>query len=1038
MSPPSESQATIRALLGSLTRRERVLIVGRVALRLLAVAGGVAGVAMLAVWRAWPRETAALWIALIFGLGVWISVVVPWIQQWRAAGNAERQARLVEGLRPELRGRLITAVSAVAEGSAEAGNPLSGLMVARAARMLGDLRIDRVHPVRSVRRAAMVAFTLWLAAGVMSAIVPGGPGGVWRWWLDGFLARAEVESGDSKVAGPRARVGDLVLMYVYPEYTGLEPREIPNSTGDAHGPPGTLVQVKARSADPVEAAAVMAYGEPAVEAEVSEDGRLLAGSFTIAANPGQWQVVTYRKGKALPSRSFQIVPEPDLAPEVQIEAADGKLEVAVDERLVFPWRARDDYGLTRVMVEINGKERSVPLAAARERRAELDGRLMARPSDWGLGPGARAKLTIAAWDNDSVSGSKVGRSRTVELVVLGSAGVDQREDDRQRDLRAVFIDILGLSLEEAWPPGGGVPGAEVRGGGAPVGRPGGGGASRIGVPTAGALAAWGERVSARYEPVEAWREANVGDRPARGRREKLERDLVQRVARAGTELIRFTQVAFAPGSSATPRSDDFATLGTLRVAAIESLEDAILALDRMIQLRAMREVADTAKSLGKIAEEVRASLAEGMSAQEMLTRLERMERALSELMKNAAKMSESGLKEFVNQRGDEMGSLVEEIRKALAEGKLDEARELMERLARELEQFSQGVEDEMNRRSEQGNEQRQAAEDLRKELMELEKEQRSLQEQTRQLREKENGAQAKKDEAIWEKLRDRAEKHATAAESVAASREAPRSFHQKQRFANGSERSGHLRDAIVARDLNGARRASADARVAWMQGRDALRAGGGSPADEAALDSLERQLDEIDDLLDELERQSEQRPPQNSPQAQQLEQRQRSLQQRLEKAQQKAQEVAQGMQSRPRGLKEGLQDANESMKQASDNLGEGRPMPAEGSQGAAADRIREARESLEQSMRDQQSMQSSGQSGDGESGEEKREKGKEGGNDRGDGENESPSDDIEIPNPEQFRTPEEFRQELLEGMEGDVPEEYRELKRMYFEELVHQ
>ena len=40
--------------------------------------------------------------------------------------------------------------------------------------------------------------------------------------------------------------------------------------------------------------------------------------------------------------------------------------------------------------------------------------------------------------------------------------------------------------------------------------------------------------------------------------------------------------------------------------------------------------------------------------------------------------------------------------------------------------------------------------------------------------------------------------------------------------------------------------------------------------------------------------------------------------------------------------------------------------------------------------------------------------------------------------PEDFRTPEEYRQALLRGMEGDVPEEYRALKRRYYEELVHQ
>ena len=45
---------------------------------------------------------------------------------------------------------------------------------------------------------------------------------------------------------------------------------------------------------------------------------------------------------------------------------------------------------------------------------------------------------------------------------------------------------------------------------------------------------------------------------------------------------------------------------------------------------------------------------------------------------------------------------------------------------------------------------------------------------------------------------------------------------------------------------------------------------------------------------------------------------------------------------------------------------------------------------------------------------------------------------MQIPGREEFRTPEEYRRALLEGMQGEVPEEYRAMKRRYYEELVHQ
>jgi len=58
---------------------------------------------------------------------------------------------------------------------------------------------------------------------------------------------------------------------------------------------------------------------------------------------------------------------------------------------------------------------------------------------------------------------------------------------------------------------------------------------------------------------------------------------------------------------------------------------------------------------------------------------------------------------------------------------------------------------------------------------------------------------------------------------------------------------------------------------------------------------------------------------------------------------------------------------------------------------------------------------------------------------QGGGQQPSPGDQrIEIPAPEDFQTPEAYRRALLEGMAGDVPEEYRALKRRYYEELVRQ
>jgi hypothetical protein len=133
------------------------------------------------------------------------------------------------------------------------------------------------------------------------------------------------------------------------------------------------------------------------------------------------------------------------------------------------------------------------------------------------------------------------------------------------------------------------------------------------------------------------------------------------------------------------------------------------------------------------------------------------------------------------------------------------------------------------------------------------------------------------------------------------------------------------------------------------------------------------------------------------------------------------------------GLEAGTKTAAEQGKRAADAMQDGDAMSAEGGARAAEAGLEEAQRALEQAKQDMQSMaresrgQSSGKDKKGEGDQPKD--GDDGGAEDG---------EIALPTPESFRTPEEYRKALLEGMEGDVPEEYKALNRRYYEELVRQ
>ena len=131
------------------------------------------------------------------------------------------------------------------------------------------------------------------------------------------------------------------------------------------------------------------------------------------------------------------------------------------------------------------------------------------------------------------------------------------------------------------------------------------------------------------------------------------------------------------------------------------------------------------------------------------------------------------------------------------------------------------------------------------------------------------------------------------------------------------------------------------------------------------------------------------------------------------------------------GLEENLDAAVREMGGAERALAGGRSFSAEGAEEAAADRIELAIRSLEQAAAAQSQMQR--EMGSGQPSDSKDSDG-EGGEDW----NKDYDPQMELPEPERDVDIARYREQLMQGMEGEVPEEYEALKRRYYEELVRQ
>lgn len=987
-----DPHAAIGGFVRSLVVRERLLLVGRVLAQALGLALGLALLATVAAAFRWDRSLSAGILVVVGGVGLFGLVGAPLMIGWRRTGDVLRQARLVERLRPRLEGRFLTSVERVDGPQGQESAAVVHLIARRAWERLGSLTPGGVHTALPLILSAAVVVVVLMVTLVSSLVAPGGPVGIWRYWSasDAALADAEIEE---KGSADHARVGDLVLEYIFPAYTGLEPLVVSNTSGEAHGPPGTLVRVRARSAATIDGAAVVAYGKPGVGTEV-EDGRIVRGSFTIQADPGTWRLDLLTGETTQSSRDFPISPEPDLAPDVIVDAPR-RLEVAVDQPLGIPWSVRDDYGLTRVALLIDGAEVR-GLRELTKTPPDAEGVLKISPAELGMSPGMTVELQVAAWDNNGWAQPQMGVNEPpVTLVVKRADDLAMLGPAERLQLRDLMVDLLAEQLMQPWPPGG----------------------------SSAAVARSGETFDGFYGPLDQFLE----DTPA-VYRDAMVRRMVRRAREAGHDFVAYTQVNFDPRlNDGRPSDDLFAQAGALRGRAIDENEYVIIWLDRYIQMRALGLVLKESEVLSGLGKRLERELERKASDAEIAGAVDRVRRSLSQLDESLQYMDQGGLRTMVEGRSKEIGLMADNLAEAQAAGRTDDAQELGRRLSEQLQELQADLEYRMKQLDDEEDSLGEEIKSVVEELKRLEREQRQLQSQVRQARESSDAQGTAQAERLWaqvEKLASEAEERGSRLEERldrAGSR-----FMTRKQVAEANRSTGRLAESAAARDLRKAQNDVGDALRGWMRVARTVP--------EAERRAISRRIEQAERILDQLDREASTVDPQAAAQARAMQSAQQELEQELQAAKDMAGQLAAKMPIEPRGMDEGLDQADQSMGDASGDLEAGRPMPAEGAQGQAAEGLKEARESLEEAAAQ---MAASG------GGARRGEQPQEGDDGESDGEDAMDLEDGgswsagELTLEQEFDL-DAFQRDVLRGSQGDVPEAYRAMKKRYYEELMTQ
>ena len=313
-------------------------------------------------------------------------------------------------------------------------------------------RLEPIDPVglipeRQVKRARTYALAAAAANLALVAALPALVAGGWR-----HLLVTPKDPYDGAQLSNVPLVADLSATLTFPAYSKRKPLELPSSSGDVRGLPGTHVALKARVLVP--AASVEIVIEPAAGTAGSPkivtaklDGEQLSAELAIDHSARyRFEVTSPTGGKSIETTPRALDAELDSAPTVQLMAPGDPLDVANMKSVELAYVIEDDFGLSSAeLVWESGKDRGkkpIPLASG----GRATGKLMWDIGELQIQSGGEVRYWIEAKDNDNVGGPNVGRSRELHLRVTSPRERHEETLGRQQQVAEKLLKNLGGRL----------------------------------------------------------------------------------------------------------------------------------------------------------------------------------------------------------------------------------------------------------------------------------------------------------------------------------------------------------------------------------------------------------------------------------------------------------------------------------------------------------------------------------------------------------------------------------------------------------------
>ena len=946
-----------------------------------------------------------------------------------------------------------------ARGSAGAAGLLSAVELARdhgrfgESAVLGEVaiaaaasRYARLGPERLVEEDARprwrrVGFGFGGAVGAVLLLALLGPGHL-KSALSALTATGTLKEALERLP-PEPRLGDFRLTLRFPAYTERLTRVMTGPAGSFRALPGTEVTIETSARWEVsEAALLVSHGEETEQSKmaVAVDGRRLKATLVVSRSGRyRFQLRTTDGELFEERRGHDIELEIDEPPEVTLlEPKESPLEVNEKDRVPLIFEAKDDFALGEAMVSWRvlgtAKEGKTRLTGASSGQKRFAGGGNLDLAELGLQPGDRLAYTVEVRDNDTVSGPKVGASETKELRIYSKKAHHAQVMALQEQALDELVHILGDNLEAP---------AEASDGDT-----------------------FGKLLLASLKIVDR---ALTADELLRRTVEAVRKDplgrpqVAEAFEQARAELSRDAQrqrrtVTAAKRAHEKDGKHDVNAgrgIGKNREVMVTDLEKNVVYLADLMNDQRLIDAEALAKDLREQQQALKDALKAYKDAptpeqREVLAKaIQDIRQRIAEIGAEMAKLKSSIPQDFVNQDAlqgqDEAG--MDRIQQMIEEGDLESALEALEQMLGQTEKMlSQLQEGREELSSREYSEITETAQRIWKNLEQLQKEQRDLANRTEAI-----------SKSILERMKSRlgdadsfVEKQKRRLEQAKSAMEKARPGDQHMPDADLFEMTERrLEDgmrALEARDFGAAQEVlqRAAEQMAALEHESRRRSeqarrfgdffGMGDHAERAekALRKAKPQVDEVlQDIQALMPSPSSLLSQEERAQLERQKERQGELEERAHKIGEDLEKLGQQLPIVGPEVKGMLGEAAGKMSEAKGSMGNGDAPSALNQERAALEKLKQLSQELEK-----MGQQGGGGSGGGVPLPFGNPQGGQGQGGRQEGRDPSTLEKVEIPKPEQYKAPAEFREDILEAAKQGTVEAYRDAVRRYYEELV--